>query len=227
MVNKLSKSQLSLILVSIIIFLYSIFFVRYDKWVLDLFYFIHLFNLFISIDFIFYINNCGPEKGKIHYVFCTFPLTRIHVLCLELRYYSSRWEFKVFILSILFFIGRFFLLNNNSFSALIILLILYMVQITYIITILFILKNLIKSKKHNSDLKNLVSTYISLTILFVVISDKSQFFKMLLFINPASNGFISYLMGSYFGLWGILLSISLAILIFLIAKNRFKVWDLY
>ena len=143
MVTKLSKSQISLIIISIIIFLYSIYFVRYDKWVLDLFYFIHLFNLFITIDFIFYINNCSPAKGKIHYVFCTFPLTRFHVLYLELKYYSSRWEFKVFILSILFFIGRFFLLNNNSFRALIILLIMYMVQITYIITILFILKNLI------------------------------------------------------------------------------------
>ena len=64
-------------------------------------------------------------------------------------------------------------------------------------------------------------------VIFVIISDKSQLFKMLLFINPVSNGFIAYLMGIHFGIWGILLSISLAILIFIIAKNRFKVWDLY
>jgi hypothetical protein len=224
---KLSKSQLGLILISVVILLYSIIYVKNDKWLFDFYYFIHLFNLFIAIDFIFYIIFCSHLKGKTHYVFCTFPLTRFQVLYLELKYYLSRWEFKLFILSILVFISIFFLINNHSFIELTILLILYLVQITYIITILFVLKNLIKNKNINSDLKNLLSIYISLMILIVILSDKNQFFKIILCINPISNGFIAYLMGIQLGMWGVFLSIFVAIILIIIAKNKFKIWDLY
>ena len=64
-------------------------------------------------------------------------------------------------------------------------------------------------------------------VIIVVISDKSPLFKIILVINPLSNGFISYLMGTQFGIWGLLISICLIILILIIAKHKFKVWDLY
>jgi hypothetical protein len=64
-------------------------------------------------------------------------------------------------------------------------------------------------------------------VLIVIISDKSQVFKIILFINPLSNGFIAYLIGIHLGIWGLLLSIFLAILIMGIAKNKFREWDLY
>jgi hypothetical protein len=224
---KLSISQISLILISLIIVLYSILLVRYDKWVFDLFYFFHLFSLFMAIDFIFYINNCSQDKGKSHYVFCTFPLTRLQVLYIELKNYYSRWELKVFILSILFFISVFFLLNNKNFLQLIILLVMYSVQLAYLIIIFFIIKNLVNNKKLNSDLKSIVSSYISLMIFIVVLSDKNSFFKTLFLLNPLSNGFLAYLITPNFGIWGTLISMCFFLFIVTIAKKIFKVWDLY
>ncbi len=227
MSTKLFISKILLIIISIIILLYSLLLVKYDKWTLDLYYFIHLFNLFIAIDFVYFEINCSQDSGKIHYYFCTFPLTRFQILLLELKHYFLRWEFGVFILSILFFISSFYLLNQNSYYELFILIILYLIQVVYQIIIFFILKNFIKSKKITSDLKNVISTYISLMILIVVISDRSQFFKIILYINPVSNGFIAYLMGIQFGILGSLLSISLIIFLINIARIKFEVWDLY
>jgi hypothetical protein len=221
------KFKVSLIILSIIIFLYSILLLKFDKWILDLYYFLHLFSLFIAIDFTFYIINCSHSKGKSHYAFCSFPLTRFDILFLELKNYFSRWEFKVFILSILVFISTFFLLNSKNIFGLLILLIVYLIQITYLVTLFFIIKNFIKQEKLKSDLKNLVSMYISITIFIVVLSDKSQLFQTILLVNPLSNGFIAYLMGINYGLLGSFLSICLAFIIIAIAKNKFKVWDLY
>jgi len=227
MAIKLNNSQIGLIIVSIIIILYSLILLKYDNWGSDLFYFLHLFNLFIALDFIYYILKCSPQKGKSHYVFCSFPLSRFQLLCMELRYYLVRWEFIVLILSFLFFICYFFLLTNNNLFDLIVLVIVYLVQITYLITILFIIKNMIKNKNLDSDLKNLISIYISLMVLMAIFADKSQKFLTILFINPLSNGFLAYLMGLQFGILGTILSICLAIMIILVAKKKFKVWDLY
>jgi hypothetical protein len=225
--TQISKSRISLVIVSVVILLYSILLLKFDKWILDLYYFLHLFNLFIAIDFTFYILKSSYSHGKSHYFFCSFPLTRYQVLYLELKFYFSRWEFKVFLLSIFLFISIFFLFNSNNIVGLLILLIMYMIQTTYLVTIFFIFKNFIKHRKLKSDLKNFVSLYISLMILIVIISDKNQFFQTLFLINPLSNGFISYLMGIKLGLLGSFLSIFLAILIMVIAKEKFKVWDLY
>ena len=223
---KLSKHQLVLLIISSIIILYSIFLVKYDHWTIDMYFFLHLFNLIIAIDFIFYILNCSPVNAKFHYYFCIFPLTRFQVLKIELKKYISRWELLGLIFSFLFFNCNFFLLNIKNYYKLIFFLANYLIQIAFIISMLFIVKNLSNNKGLDSWLKNLISLYISIQLLVTAFADKSQFFTNILIINPLSNGFLSYLTGVKFGIIGSLLSISIGVLFFIIARNKFKVWNL-
>jgi hypothetical protein len=218
------KNQVFLIIVSLLILFYAFFLVRYDKWVYDLYYYLTLFSIIFAIDFVLYVGSNSFKHYSNHYLFCTFPITRYKILFLEIKEYLSRIELFIFLVSMELLISYFFLLNNQFSILLPIILFASIVQVVFLITIFFITKSLISASSFSSDLRNYLSLYISLNVMIAVVSDRIVCFKNLLVINPLSNGLLSFLDGGYFGIVGILGTVILGFILFILLRIRFMSW---
>jgi hypothetical protein len=218
------KNQVLLIIVSLLILFYTFFLIRFDNWVYDLYYYLTLFSIIFAIDFVLYVGNSSFNHYSNHYLFCTFPITRYKLLFLEIRDYLSRIELFIFLINIQLFISYFFLLNNRLSIILLIILLVYIIQVVFLITVFFIIKNLIHASSFSSDLRNYLSIYISLNVMISVVSDKYIYLKNILVINPLSNGLLSFLEGGFPGILGILGTVILGFILFILLRIRFMSW---
>ena len=224
-----SKSLLSksiLLIASALIILNAIFLSRADKWSQDLFFYLPVFSLIIVLDFMFYELKCPGFKGRNHQIFCIFPVSRWNIFFMELRYYFKRWDLGIFLISILFYTSYFYFQSNSDIIPIILILILVTLQLTYLICLLFLVKNLIKIKNFNTDIKNFASILISFIILLVSFAGTSKIIEFIFFINPLSNGFLSYLLGMSYAMISYSLILLLAVSFFYIVDKRFNEWPL-
>jgi hypothetical protein len=218
------KNQVFLYIVSLLILFYTFFLVRFDKWVYDLYYYLTLFSVILAIDFILYVGSNSFNHYSNHYHFCTFPITRYKLLFLEIKEYLSRREIFILLVNIQVFISYFFLLNKEFSILLPIILVVYIVQIVFLITVFFVIKNLIRASSFSADLRNYLSLFISLNVMISVVSDRYIYFKNLLVINPFSHGLLSFLEGGSLGIIGILGSAILGSILFILLRIRFMSW---
>ena len=222
----LKCSKLILVSISVMIVLISIFLTKYDTWVIDLFYSLTVFSLIIVIDFMFYELFSPYYNERDHLAFCIFPIFRIKVLIIEIKCYLKRWEVLVFLLSILFYISYFYFNNNLKLLPLLLLLFLYIVQFIYLICFIFIIKNLQSSKNFRANIKNLASLYISITIMLVILADRSDVVRQFFYLNPFSCGFLSFLVSKENGIGASITIFCLTIFLSLIVQKKFKEWPL-
>jgi hypothetical protein len=220
-------SKLILSAISITIVFNAIFFTKTDTWPVDLFYYLPAFSLVVAIDFMFYELNCPNFKGINHAVFCTFPISRWKVLLLEVKFYINRWEILFFLGSVLFYLGYFYSLNNSKILLLLLILFLYSIQIIYLIIFLFISKNFLGIDNLKTNIKNLTSLFITLTILLYTLAGISEFLSKVFFVNPFSCGFLSYLLETELSIFGFIFIILLAVFIGILIKKKFKEWPVY
>jgi hypothetical protein len=218
------KNQVFLYIVSLLILFYTFFLVRFDKWVYDLYYFITLCSIVFAIDFVIYINSKSQSQYSNHYHFCTFPITRYRLLLLEIKDYVWRNEILMLMVNIQLLISYFFLLNNKFSILLLIILFVYIIQVVFLITVFFIVKNLIRASSFSADLRNYLSLFISLNVMISVVSDRYIYFKNILVINPFSHGLLSFLEGGFLGIIGILGTVILGFILFILLRIRFMSW---
>jgi hypothetical protein len=219
-------SKLVLLLISFMIVFISIFLTKYDTWVIDLFYALTVFSLIIVIDFMFYELFSPNFIGKNHLVFCIFPLSRLNILFFEIKFYLKRWEVLIFLLTTLFYISYFYFNNNSKFLPLFLLLFLSAVQLIYFICCIFIIKNLMNIKYFRINIKNMTSIFISASIMLVIMSEKSDIVKQILYINPFSCGFLSYLISEKIGIVALITILTLSVFLGLMMKIKFREWPL-
>lgn len=222
----LKSSKVVMLSISIMIVLISIFLSKYDTWVIDLFYSLTIFSLIIVIDFMFYELFCPNYKVRDHLAFCIFPLYRIKVLIIEIKSYLKRWEVLLLLLSILFYISYFYLNNNLELLPLLLLLFLYTIQFIYLICFIFIIKNFQSNKNFKVNIKNLASLYISITIMLVILADRSEVVKKIFYLNPFSCGFLSFLISKQNGNVALITISCLTVFLSFIVHKKFKEWPL-
>ena len=107
------RARVIMFLLALLIILYSIFLLKYDSWVEDLFYFTTFFGLVIALDYFFYSLHSRAIYNRTHLIFCLFPIKREEILLHEFFNYITRVEIIVFILSTLYLISSFYLLNET------------------------------------------------------------------------------------------------------------------
>jgi len=222
----LKSSKLVLLSISFIIVLISIFLSEYDTWVTDLFYSLTVFSLIIVIDFMFYELFCPNYNGRDHLAFCIFPIYRIKVLIIEIKYYLKRWEVLIFLLSILFYISYFYFNNNFKLLPLILVLFLYIIQFIYLICFIFIIKNFQSNKNFKVNIKNFASLFISITIMLVILAERSDVALQIFYLNPFSCGFLSFLVSKENGIVALITILCLTVFLGLIIQKKFKEWPL-
>ena len=220
-------SKIVLTVVSSLNVLNTIFLIKDDTWCLDLFYYLPLFSLVIVIDFLFYELYSPSFQGKNHLIFCTFPLSRWDVLLLELKYYLRRWEIKIFLGSIWFYLAYLYYLNNSTISPLILLLVLYTLQFLFFVLLLFISKNFLRNEDLNTNLRNMVSILITIFIVLYTLASHIELFNTILLINPLSSAFLSYLLGIDYGIIAYTLTLILTVILAFVMKRKFKKWPQY
>ena len=218
-------SKILLLTGSFLIIMNTIFLSKMDTWPIDLFYLLPVFSLMIILDFMIYTTNCSSYKGRNHLVFSTFPLLRWDVIFLEIKYYCKRWEFGIFITSILFYIVYFYFAGNSKIHSVLLVVALFSLQLIYLISILFLVKNLFNLKNLDSNIKNFSSILITTIILIYSFSGSSKTIEFIFYINPLSCGFLSYLLGQDYAI----ISFSLILVttfIFCSISKRFIEWPL-
>jgi hypothetical protein len=218
-------SKVLLIFSSLLIVINTFLFTEGNTWPIDLFYYLPVFSLILIIDFIAYELKCPGYKGKDHSIFCTFALSRWDVLKIEVKYYFKRWEILVFVFSILFYISFFYLFENGYPILVFIGLTLYVLQIWYLVTILFLIKNIF-SKNIETNVKNIASILITIIILIYSFSGTSPVIEFIFYINPLTCGFMSYLLGAKYAFFSIFIIILLMLCLCLIAYKKFSKWPL-
>ena len=219
-------SKLIFTIASILIILNAIFLSRMDVWSVDLFYYLPLFTLVLILDFMIYELNCPSFKGRDHLVFCTFPLSRWNIVFMEIKYYFKRWEFGLFVLSILFYVSYFYFQSNSKFLPLVLIALLLSLQLMYLIGILFLMKNLIKLKNLETDIKNGCSILITLIIIVYSFAGRFETIEFIFYINPLSSGFLSYLLGQNYAIFSYCLILVITAFSFYIAAKKISEWPL-
>lgn len=218
-------SRILLLTASLLVVFNALFLTKMDTWPIDLFYFLPLFSLTIILDFMIYTTNCTTFNGGDHRVFCTFPLSRFDVIFLEVKYYYKRWEFVVFIASILFYTVYFYILNNSKILPVFFVIVFFSLQIIYLVGILFLTKNLFNYKNLDSDIKNFSSILITAIILIYSFSGSSKTIEFIFYINPLSCGFLCYLLGQNYAIISFCL-IVMTIFIFCLFAKKYIEWPL-
>lgn len=219
-------SKIAFLSISVMIVLIALFLSKYDTWAIDLFYSLNVFSLIIVIDFMFYELYCPYINGRNHIVFCIFPIYRIQILILEIKWYLKRWEVLLFFLSILFYISYFYFNNNIKILPLLLLLSLYTIQFIYLICFIFIIKNFQSKKNLRVNIKNLTSLFISITIMLMILADRNDVIRQVFFINPFSCGFLSFLVSKETGITAIIIIFCLTVFLGLLVQKKFKEWPL-
>jgi hypothetical protein len=220
-------SKFGLLSISVIIILISIFLSKYDRWAIDLFYSLALFSLIIVIDFMFFELFCPYNYGRDHLVFCIFPMHRIRVLIIEIKSYLRRWEVFVLLFSILFYISFFYFNNNLKLFPLIIILALYIIQYIYLIVFIFIIKFFLGNTNFRVNIKNFTSIFISITIMLVILVEKSNVARQIFYLNPFSCGFLSFLVSKENGVVALITISCLTVFLGLIVQRKFQEWPHY
>jgi len=218
-------SKILLLIASLLIIINAIFLSKINTWPVDLFYFLPVFSLMIILDFMIYETNCPSYKGRDHIVFCTFPLLRWDIIFLEIKYYFKRYEFGIFITSILFYIAYFYFLNNSKILPILIVIVLFTLQLIFLISILFLVKNLFKSKNFDADIKNFASILITSIILLYSFSGSSKIIEFIFYVNPLSCGFLSYLLGQNYAIVSFCLILVTAVFFYSITRKIIE-WPL-
>jgi len=219
-------SKTTLLCISVMIILYSVLIVKTDLWPLDLFYFLSLFTSYCALDFLFYQLHSKNNLWKRHSLFCSFPITRKKIFLNEMISYIKRWELIIFIVSILFFISYFYLLNRSEISGLISILILYLFQLLFLYFVLFAIKSIINEVNSDETLKSWISCFVSIVVILAVYSDKIKSLRSIFLFFPFSHGLLSNLVNK--NIWFLsCASIGIIVLILSITINkRFRRWPL-
>lgn len=220
-------SKIVLIIISLLLVYIAISLSQSDHWPLELFDPLLLFSLIISTDFMFYELFCSNISGKNHLAFCVFPLTRYNVLILEIKYYLKRWEILIFMASVLFYIGYFYLISNSEILPMLIILFLYSAQLIFVTCFLFIIKNFLSMKNFNVNIKNMLSAIISVSVILASLAGKIKIVNFIYHINPLTCGFLSYLLGKPYGILGFVSVLSFSLLLVILVKKKFREWPLY
>lgn len=219
-------SKITLVLLSISIVLNSLFLSRYDKWPIDLFYYMSFFSVIFMMDFLFFELYSEKNAYKHHSHFCVFPITRFKLLLLELLNYLKRWELVIYLVSILFFIIHFYYLNDaNTSIALVV--VAYLFQTLYLVSLMLLLKNL--NRKSNSDekIRSLVLSFVFGSILLTVFSERSHFIAIFFYSFPLINGFLPFLISKTCFFISLIIVATSIVSLYINVKRRFYTWPLY
>ncbi len=186
--RKLSK--IILIIISIVVFILAYY--NKDTSILNMLYYNVIFNLLISLDFLFYVLYSKNKLIFNHYNFVFFTMSRYEIMFKEVIIYLKRVEFIFLLSSIFYFLISYYLNNKYATVYNIILFFLdFILQVIVLLLSLFILKNTIKKSNFNVKIKNLVSYFFSITVILTAFSDKSEIIKVAFYYNPLNCAFYS------------------------------------
>ena len=224
MKSYLKVSKIASIFCSPGIIIISIVDVKNYHWPNDLFPSISLFSLIIMLDFLFYEVFEKNNYWVRHSNFCTFPITRYRVLFLEAVNYFRRWEVVLYLISVLFFISKYYLTYNTNILRLVSIIALYNLQTVFLVLALLIIKNIISEKNFDISLRTSILTLFFTTNLLTVFSEKGNLIHFIFTISPFSNGFLSFLISEDRFAFTSILALITTLLMILIIKRRFKSW---
>lgn len=214
------SAQIVIFALALLIVLYSIYLIRYDSWIDDLFYFTTFFSLVIALDYFFYSIKSQALVNRSHTIFCLFPVRRLKIIFYEFSGYITRIEILAFILATLWLISTFYLQNETGIFRLILALSLYILQILYLILFLILVKNI------SNSFRDFISTFISVIILLTVFSSENTILWRIFITNPFCNGFLSFLLDKNAILLGYGFLVFTTILMVFIANYNLKSWPL-
>jgi len=191
----------------------------------DLFYTLTIFSLALLYDFLLYEIGSDTVTGKLHCKYCLFPILRRDLMLQEICRYLTRKKIIFFILSTLFYVCSFLLSFNSNITTLLIVNALTVIQLVYFICFLFAVKNTLNTAFLASDLRNFVSLFTSGTVMVIFFANNCPEIKSILYLNPFSCGFLSFLAGIRY--WKSLAVIAIiSVTVFLILKKKFVKWPI-
>lgn len=218
-------AKLLIVIISITLILLAYY--NKDTLLENMLYYNVLFNLFISLDFLFYILYDNNKYKFNHSYFVFFPILRFRILFNEILNYIKRFELILFLFSTSYFLFSFYLNNqNNSIYNILLFLIDIILQYSFLLFSLFILKNILKRNNFEKEIKNYMSYFLSITILITVFSDKTNIGKIVFYYYPFACGFFSNIVPFISGQISYLIILIFFVILTLLIKEKFKEWPI-